>query len=101
MSETNQSEADAKRKAREEIINARIAELKKSEGKWYARNDGTGLPTLVKKYAGIYIKDGIGIYTFEVEIPGHAAWKPSATDFLAEHHEVGAPAATETSDLPH
>lgn len=76
----------AARKSREDAINARIAELTACEGKWFGRNDGTGLPTLVKKYSGIHVIGGIATYIFSVEIPGHAAWMPSATDFLAENH---------------
>ena len=78
-------ELAAKRKLREDAINARVSELQSCEGKWFARNDGSGLPTLVKKYSGIHVIGGIATYIFSVEIPGHAAWMPSATDFLAEH----------------
>ena len=78
-------ELAAKRKVREDAINAKIAELKKCEGQWFARNDGTGLPTLVKKYSGIHVIGGIANYIFSVEIPSHAMWMPSATDFLAAH----------------
>lgn len=90
----------AERKAREEKINARIAELKTYEGKYFMRKDGVGLPIKVEKYAGIFIKDGVATYTFTVETTGHARWNPSATDFLAEHDEIKAPAATATNDEP-
>jgi hypothetical protein len=95
-------EADklAKRKEREAKINARIEELKSFEGKTFARNDGTGLPVKVLKYAGMFLKEGRMIYTFEAETPGHAAWKPSATDFLAEYHVIET-AATETEVEPY
>jgi len=88
------------RKEREAKINARIEELKTFEGKTFVRNDGTGLPVIVKKYAGMFLKEGRMIYTFEVETPGHAAWKPSATDFLAEYHVIES-AATATEVEPY
>ena len=95
-------ELAASRKAREDAINARVAELKKCEGNWYARNDGTGMPTIVKKYAGIHVINGNATYIFSVEIPGHAAWNPSATDFLAEHTLLDPQPETKTTaaDLP-
>ena len=80
-------------------IEARITELKQSEGKWYVRKDGKGLPTKVIKYAGIFVKDGVGFYTFAVETPGHASWNAPATDFLAAHIETAAP-TTATQDEP-
>jgi hypothetical protein len=76
------------RKEKEARINARIAELKLCEGKTFHRNDGKGLPVKVLKYAGIFIKDGVGIYTLSVEIPGHARWNAPATEFLSEHHAI-------------
>ena len=87
------------RKDKEAKINARIAELKLCEGKTYHRNDHTGNPVKVIKYAGIFIKDGVGIYTFAVESKGHAAWNTAATEFLATHHVVET-AETETSNEP-
>ena len=92
------------RKAREDAINARIAGLKANEGKWFVRKDGKSLPILVKKYAGLFQSaDGRMVYTFSVEIPGHAAWNPGATDFLEEHVllDPQPAAATETPELPH
>ena len=102
MSETIETPPDvaAARAAKAAKIEARIAELKQSEGKWYVRKDGKGLPTKVVKYAGIFIKDGVGIYTFAVETPGHASWNAPATDFLAAHNETSAPASTATADEP-
>ena len=102
MSEATQTPPDvaAERAAKAAKIEARIAQLKTSEGKWYARKDGKGLPTVVKKYAGIFVKDGVGIFTFAVETPGHGAWNAPATDFLAAHDEIPAPTATATADEP-
>ena|ERR1035437_6685907 len=88
------------RKDKEAKINARIAELKLCEGKTFHRNDGHGHPVKVIKYAGIFVKDGVGIYTFAVEVRGHAAWNAGATDFLATHHVVETPAETTTSTDP-
>jgi hypothetical protein len=87
------------RKAKEARINARIAELTALAGKTFARNDGVGLPVNVLKYAGIFIKDGIGIYTLAVETPGHAKWNAPATEFLANYHVIETP-KTATSDEP-
>lgn len=87
------------RKEKEARINARIAELKLCEGKTFHRNDGKGLPVKVLKYAGIFIKDSVGIYTFAVESTGHARWNAPATDFLATHHVVETPEIA-TSDEP-
>jgi hypothetical protein len=94
MSETakplSADELAAQRKEKEAKINARIAELKTYEGKTFLANDGKGLPVKVIKYAGIFIKDGVGIYSFTVEIPGHARWNAAATDFLAAYSVVEA-----------
>jgi hypothetical protein len=104
MSETTQTPPTAEqlaeqRKAKEAKINARIDELKQCEGKTFVRNDGTGLPVKVLKYAGIYIKDGVGIYTFSVESSGHAKWNAPATEFLANYRAIDT-AKTETSNEP-
>ena len=104
MSEINQTpltpdQLAEQRKAKEAKINARIEELKQCEGKTFIANDGSGLPVTVLKYAGIYIKDGVGIYTFSVESNGHAKWNAPATEFLANYRAIETP-KTETSDEP-
>ena len=83
------------RKDKEAKINARIAELKLCEGKWFVKNDGSGKPTRVNKYAGIHVVNGIATYFLSVEVPGHAAGNPPATDFLDEYHLLDPQPATE------
>jgi hypothetical protein len=94
MSETakplSADELAAQRKEKEAKINARIAELKTYEGKTFVRNDGKGLPIIVKKYAGIFVSGGQSAYVFAVESSGHAAWHAAATDFLENHTAVEA-----------
>ena len=96
-------ELAASRKAREDAINARVSELVANEGKWFVRNDGMGQPTLVKKYIGIHILGGVATYVYSVEIPGHAAWNPSATDFLKSYTllDPQPEAKQPATDLPH
>ena len=95
-----QKETDAK-KALADKIAARVAELKLCEGKTFARNDGTGLSVKIIKYIGI-LPDAKGgsYYAFTVEIPGHARWNPSATDFLNEYHAIEVAAETEINSEP-
>ena len=93
--------ADAERQKRADAINARVAELKKFEGKTFARNDGKGLPIKVKRYAGIFQNsDGVMVFTFAVESKGHAAWNAPATDFLANHHEIEPATEAAANDFP-
>ena len=93
-------EIAADRKAKQEKIDARISELRACEGKTYIQNDGQGPLKKVNKYAGIFPKDGALIYTFEVEIAGHAVWNAPATEFLANHHVVNVEPANLTSNEP-
>jgi hypothetical protein len=88
------------RKAKQDRIDARIAELKLCEGKIYIQNDGQGPLKTIKRYAGIFPKDGALIYTFEVEVNGHANWNAPATEFLDSHHVVEVKPVTETSNEP-
>ena len=70
-----------------DVFEARVAEFKTFEGKLFLKNDGTGHPVRVEKYAGVGMKDGVSIHVFQVE--GHEArWTPPATQFLADYHEV-------------
>jgi hypothetical protein len=87
------------RKVREARINARIEDLKSYEGKWFARNDGSGHPIQVLKYAGIAVKDGQAEYTFLAETL-YARWTPPATKFLEEHHVIAAPATATINSEP-
>jgi len=93
--------ADAERQKRADAINARVAELKKFEGKTFARNDGKGLPVKVEKYAGICVIGGVATYMFVVEIKGHAVWNEPATAFLENYHVVEVlQNSNPTNDLP-
>jgi hypothetical protein len=104
LAAVQKADADAKaaaKKALADKIAARVVELKTFEGKTFARNDGTGLPTKVVKYAGILTDaKGGSYYAFTVEIPGHARWNPSATDFLNEYHVIEVAAETEINSEP-
>lgn len=98
---TDKLAREAAAKALADKIAARIAELKTFEGKTFVRNDGKGLPITVIKYAGIFSwPTGGTYYAFTVEIPGHARWNPSATDFLNEHHVIEVPAKIEINSEP-
>ena len=79
----------------QEKLAARIAELKAFAGKYFA-NKLTGLIVKVEDYAGIKVKDGVSAHTFQVEAQ-QSRWTPAATQFLAEHDEVPAPAQPVTS----
>lgn len=98
MSDTATNQLTPEQQARADRINSKIAELTALEGKWFANNDGRGLPVKVVKYAGIF-KDGDGglVYTLTVESTGHARWNPPASDFLKNFHEVTAPAVAKTT----
>lgn len=76
---------------------AKAAELRKSEGKFYAPNNpNPRYPNQVIeviKYTGVgTIASGERAHLFYVESrnPGKV-WQPPATQFLADHHEVEAP----------
>ena len=79
----------------QEKLAARVAELKAYAGKYFA-NKLTGIVIKIEDYAGIKTKDGVSAHTFQVESP-FARWTPAATQFLAEHDEVPAPAKPETT----
>ena len=83
-------------KAATDKLAARIAELKKSEGKTYKRKRDGAL-VKVDRYDGIKTKDGVSAHTFLVESP-EGRWTPKATDFLAEHDETES-TATATTEI--
>ncbi len=87
--------------ARADAIAARVLELTSFVGKTFVRNDGTGRPVKVEKYIGVHVipARGRAEYLFNVECKGHYNANVSATDFLAAHHVIETPVATEA--LPH
>ena len=74
-----------------EEIQAKIAELKTFEGKYFQlKNAGNSTLVKVIKYDGVKVKAGIQSHTFVVESFG-ARWTPAATQFLEDYEVVESP----------
>lgn len=80
----------------QEATAARAAELKKFEGKFFAPNvPNPRFPNQtieILNYAGVGVSGGIKFHAFRVESRNpNKIWRPQATAFLSEHHEVESP----------
>ncbi len=88
----------------QEATEARAKELREFEGKFFSPNESNPrFPNQVIKvlnYAGVgAVGGGVSAHFFRVESfnPGKI-WRPAATQFLAEHHEIEAPKQSEQKE---
>ena len=98
------NEQSEKQKKIQESTEARAKELREFEGKFFAPNvTNSRFPNQVIKvlnYAGVGVSgNGVSAHFFRVESfnPGKI-WRPPATQFLADHHEVEAPKQSEQKE---
>lgn len=80
----------------QEAIRIKAEELKQFEGKFFTPNDiNPRFPNQTIKvlnYAGVGVSEGVSFHSFRVEsFNPNKIWRPPATQFLADHHEVDAP----------